>query len=162
LAAVALGIAAYAQIALYPDSSAAVKTERGSFLTSPASAPVLQETIDFVDSHTAPGEPILAVPADSGLSFMTDRPAALYDAMFLPGLLDPAADEREAIARLEAEHMRYAIVDNRRFVDYRYELFGIDYNRRLAAWIHRNGGPVASFGGGPRPGGTNPPTSFQI
>jgi len=162
LAAVAVGLAAYAQVALYPDSSAAVETARGSFQTTPASATAVQGTVDYIDSHTGPGEPILAVPADSGLSFMTDRPAALYDAMFLPGLLDSRRDELEAIARLEAEHVRYAIVDNRRFVDYRYELFGIDYNRVLAAWIHRNGPPVARFGGGERPGGTNPPTTFQV
>ena len=58
-----------------------------------------------------PGEPILALPADAGLSFMTDRPPALYNPMFLPGLLDSRADEVEAIAQLEAEHVRYAVVE---------------------------------------------------
>jgi hypothetical protein len=164
LAAVAIGLAAYAQVALYPDSSAAVNTERGSFLTTPASAPVVQETIDYVDAHTPPGEPVLAVPSDSGLNFMTDRPAPLYDAMFLPGLLDSRQDEREAIAQLEAEHVRYAVVENRRYVGYRYERFGGDYNRMFAAWIRRNGAPVATFGDTSTepPGGTNPPTSFEI
>jgi hypothetical protein len=162
LAAVAIGLAAYAQIALYRDSSALVSTARGSFVTTPASAPVLQQTVDFVDRHTSPGETILALPADSGLSFLSDRPAALYDAMFLPGLLDSRADEVAAIARLEAEGTRYAIVDKRRFDGYRYERFGIEYNRMLAAWIHRNGPPVATFGDGSRVGGTNPPTTFSI
>ncbi|HWA54665.1 MAG TPA: glycosyltransferase family 39 protein [Solirubrobacterales bacterium] len=164
LAAVAIGLAAYAQVALYPDDSAAVHTQRGSFLTTPASAPVLQETIDYVDSHVPAGEPLLAVPSDSGLDFMTDRTAPLYDAMFLPGLLDSRQDEREAIARLEAEHVRYAVIENRRYVGYRYELFGIDYNRMFARWIRRNGAPVATFGDtkAERPGGTNPPTSFEI
>jgi hypothetical protein len=162
LAAVAVGLAAYAQIALYPDRSVAVGTPRGSFVTTPAAAPALTGTLDFIRSHTTPGEAILAVPTDSGLSFMADRPAALYDAMFLPGLLDSRADEREAIARLEAEDVRYAIVDKRRFVGYRYELFGIDYNRPLADWIHRNGPPVASFGDGGRVAGTNPSTTFEI
>jgi hypothetical protein len=164
LAAVAFGLAAYAQVALYPDSSAAVNTARGSFLTAPGSAPVVQETIDYVDSHTAPGEAVLAVPSDSGINFMTDRPAPLYDAMFLPGLLDSRRDEREAIARLEAEGVRYAVVDNRRYTGYRYELFGVDYNRMFAAWIRRTGAPVATFGdtSAEPPGGTNPPTSFEI
>ena len=162
LAAVAVGLAAYAQLALYADRSVAVDTARGSFVTTPASAPALAETIDFIGSHTAPGEPILAVPTDSGLNFMADRPAALYDAMFLPGLLDSRADERQAVARLEAEGVHYAIVDKRRFVGYRYELFGIDYNRMLAAWIHRNGPPVASFGDGSGVAGTNPPTTYEI
>jgi hypothetical protein len=162
LAAVAVGLAAYAQIALYRDSSTLVSTARGSFVTTPASAPALQGTVDFIDGHTAPGETILALPADSGLSFLTDRPAALYDAMFLPGLLDSRADEVAAIARLEAERTRYAIVEKRRFYGYRYERFGVEYNRMLSAWIHRNGPPVARFGDGGTVGGTNPATSYAI
>jgi len=162
LAAVAIGLTAYAQIALYPDSSAVVSTARGSFVTTPASAPALQGTVDFIDSHTAPGETILALPTDSGLSFLSDRPAALYDAMFLPGLLDSRADEVAAIARLEAEGTRYAIVDRRRFDGYRYERFGVEYNRVLSAWIHRNGPPVTTFGDGGTVGGTNPATSYSI
>jgi hypothetical protein len=164
LAAVAIGLTAYAQVALYPDSSAAVNTERGSFLTAPASAPAIQGTVDYIDAHTAPGEAVLAVPADSGLNFMTNRPAPLYDAMFLPGLLDSRRDEREAITRLEAENVRYVVIDKRRFVGYRYEYFGRDYNRMLAAWIRRNGAPEATFGdtSAEPAAGTNPPTSFEI
>lgn len=162
LAAVAVGLAAYAQLALYSDDSAKVETPRGSFETTAASAPALQGTIDFIRSHTAPGEPVLAVPADSGLNFMTKRPSPLYDAMFLPGLLDSRADERAAIARLKAEGVRYAVVDKRRFVGYRYERFGIEYNRMLAAWIAGDGKPVATFGDGKRVGGTNPATSYAI
>jgi hypothetical protein len=162
LAAVAVGLAIYAQVALYRDSSVLVSTARGSFVTTPASAPALQGTVDFIDGHTAPGETILALPTDSGLSFLTDRPAALYDAMFLPGLLDSRADEVAAIARLEAEGTRYAIVEKRRFDGYRYERFGVEYNRMLSAWIHRNGPPVATFGDGGWVGGTNPATSYSI
>jgi hypothetical protein len=162
LAAVAVGLAAYAQIALYRDSSTLVSSARGSFVTTPASAPALQGTVDFIEDHTAPGETILALPTDSGLSFLTDRPAALYDAMFLPGLLDSRADEVAAIARLKAERTRYAIVEKRRFDGYRYERFGIEYNRMLSAWIHRNGPPVATFGDGGTVGGTNPATSYSV
>jgi hypothetical protein len=162
LAAVAVGLATYAQVALYRDSSAVVSTARGSFVTTPASAPALQGTVDFIEDHTTPGETLLALPTDSGLSFLTDRPAALYDAMFLPGLLDSHADEVAAIARLETEGTRYAVVEKRRFDGYRYERFGIEYNRMLSAWIHRNGAPVATFGDGGTVGGTNPATSYSV
>jgi hypothetical protein len=162
LAAVAIGLTAYAQIALYRDDSATVHTPRGSFVTTPKAAPALQGTIDFIDSHTAPGEPILAVPLDSGLHFMTNRPPALYDAMFLPGLLDSRADELAAIARLKAEHVRYAVIDQRRFSGYRFERFGVDYNRLFAKWLTRGGAPVASFGGPPRVGGTNPSNFYTV
>jgi len=56
------------------------------------------------------------------------------------------------------------VIENRRYVGYRYERFGGDYNRMFAAWIRRNGAPVATFGdtSAEPPGGTNPPTSFEI
>ena len=161
LAAVALGLATYAQAGLYGDDDATVDTPRGSFVTSAAAAPALQRTIDFVRARTAPGEPLLAVPSDAGLNFMTGRPPALYDPMFLPGLLDTRADELAAIAELDAEGVRYAIVSRRRFDGYDFERFGGDYNRLLMSRIEREGPPVAVFGDGVA-AGTNPSTSFAI
>jgi len=162
LAAVAVGLIAYAQVALYPDNDATVHTPRGSFVTTAAAAPGLQGAIDFIDSHTSPDEPILAVPSDAGLHFMTGRPAALYNVMFLPGLLDTRADEVEAIDQLEAAGVRYAVVSGRVFNGYGFRHFGGDYNQLLAARIEREGPPVASFGDGARVGGTNPATSFSV
>ncbi|HVD41394.1 MAG TPA: hypothetical protein VNC16_10390 [Solirubrobacterales bacterium] len=162
LAAVAVGLAAYAQVGLYRDDDATVDTPRGSFVTTAAAAPALQETIDFISSHSEPGEPLLAVPSDAGINFMTGRPPALYNPMFLPGLLDTRADELAAIARIDAEGVRYAVVSNRRFDGYGSSYFGGDYNRLLAARIEREGPPVAEFGNGEPAGGTNPATSFAI
>jgi hypothetical protein len=162
LAAVAVGLIAYAQIGLYRDDSATVHTPRGSFVTTPAAAPALQGTIDYIDSHTAPGEPIVAIPLDSGLHFMTGRPPALYNAMFLPGLLDSRADELEAIEQLKQEHVRYAVIDQRRFTGYRFERFGVDYNQLFGHWLTRSGAPVATFGGPPRVGGTNPSNFYTV
>ena len=162
LAAVAVGLAAYAQLALYPDYGAAVRTPRGSFQTSPVAAPALQGALEYVDARTQPGEPVLALPLDSGFNFASERPPALYDAMFLPGLLYGRADEQAAIARLEAEGVRYAVVDRRRFSGYPFQLFGEDYDVLLGGWIRRNGPPVASFGDGRRVEGTYPPTAYDV
>jgi hypothetical protein len=162
LAAVAVGLAAYAQVGLYRDDDATVSTPRGSFVTTAAAAPGLQATVDFIDAHTAPGEPLLAVPSDAGLNFMTGRPPALYNPMFLPGLLDTRADEVAAIAQLDSEHVRYAVVSGRNFDGYGFHRFGEDYNRLLAARIEREGPPVARFGSGPAVEGTNPATTFAV
>ncbi len=162
LAAVALGLAAYAQVGLYRDDDATVSTARGSFVTTAAAAPGLQGTVDFIRTHSAPGEPILALPSDAGLHFMTDRPQALYNVMFLPGLLDTRADEVEAISQLESAGVRYAVISKRRFDGYGFERFGDDYNGLLGDWVRRNGGPVASFGDGADAAGTNPSTSFAV
>jgi len=162
LAAVGVMLAAYAQVGLYRDDNATVHTPRGSFVTTAAAAPGLQGAIDYIDRHTEAGEPLLAVPSDAGINFMTGRPSALYNPMFLPGLLDSRADEVQAIAELDAERVRYAVVSARRFDGYRFSYFGGDYNRLLAARIKRDGPPVASFGAGDPVGGTNAATRFEV
>jgi hypothetical protein len=163
LAAAALGIALYAQVALYPDDNAEVHTARGTFITTAAAAPALQRTIDFVSSHSTPGEPILAVPSDAGLHFMTDRPPALYNVMFFPGQFSSRAEERAATAKLKAAGVRYAIVSQRLFVGYGFPRFGHDYDHLFASAILRSGNEVATFNTpGPVPGGTNPSHSYSI
>ena len=92
LAAVAAGIALYAAVGLYPDKGTTVHTAAGDYVGDSRSAGAQQQAIDFLRGHTAPGEPILALPADAGLYFLADRPQALYENMFLPGLLDTEAD----------------------------------------------------------------------
>ena len=93
---------------------------------------------------------------------MTDRPPALHDVMFLPGLLDSRADEREAIARLKREGVRYAVLSKRRFDGYGFSRFGVDYNRLLASFVERRP-PVARFGPGePAAAGTNPSRSYTV
>jgi hypothetical protein len=164
LGAVAAGLAAYALVALYPDQSTAVHTPRGTVMMDARAAQAFQPTVDYISRHTAPGEPILAVPADAGLYFMTGRRPALYDAMFLPGLLDSTADERAAIARLRREQVRLAVVGQRRFVGYGLTTFGVDYNRLLGSELQRHGGPVAVFGdsAAPAAAGTNPSRAYRI
>jgi hypothetical protein len=163
LAAAGLGLALYAQVALYPDESAAVHTARGSFFTNPEAAAPLQRTIDFLRAHTAPGEPIVAVPSDAGMHFLTDRPPALYNVTFLPGQFDSKAGERAAVTRLRQSAVRYAVISERRFVGYGHERFGVDYDRLLGAALMRPGGLVAAFSTpGPTPGGTTPSHSYAI
>jgi hypothetical protein len=82
--------------------------------------------------------------------------------MFLPGLLDSRADELEAIEQLKQEHVRYAVIDQRRFTGYRFERFGVDYNQLFGHWLTRSGAPVATFGGPPRVGGTNPSNFYTV
>jgi hypothetical protein len=163
LAAVALGLGAYALVALYPDQNTAVHTARGTFMTNAPAARALQPTLDFVRRSTSAGQPILALPADAGVYFMSDRRPALYDLMFLPGLLDSVADERSAVARLRREDVRLAVVGRHRFTGYSARWFGVDYNRLLAAYIRRDGPPMARFGGAaPAQSGTNPARAYSV
>jgi hypothetical protein len=164
LGAVAAGLAAYALVALYPDQNTAVRTPRGTVMMDARAARAFGPTIDYIGKHTAPSEPILVLPADAGLYFMTGRPPALYDAMFIPGLLDSTADERAAIARLRRGRVRLAVVGERRFVGYGFTTFGVDYNRLLGSELRRRGGPVAVFGdpGAAPEAGTNPSRAYRV
>ena len=99
-------------------------------------------------------------PLDAGLHFMTDRPPALYDAMFLPGLLDSRADELAAIARLEAEGVRYAVIDQRASAATASNTSASNTTSSSPPGSTRGGAPVASFGDGDRASAApTPPTS---
>ncbi|HEU5252501.1 MAG TPA: hypothetical protein VFU16_04135 [Solirubrobacterales bacterium] len=162
LGAVAAGIALYAAVGLYPDKGTVVHTAAGDYVADSRSAGAQQEAIDFLRTHTAPGETILALPADAGLYFLADRPQALYENMFLPGLLDTRADEREAIARLRREGVRYAVISNRDTSAFETGRFGSGYDRLLGRYL-RSGRLVASFGDlDAAPGGGNPSQGFRV
>ena len=162
LGTVAAGIALYAAVALYPDKGTVVHTAAGDYVADSRSAGAQQQAIDFVRSHTDPGEPILALPADAGLYFLSDRPQALYENMFLPGLLDTRADERAAIARLEREHVRYALISIRDTSAFETGRFGSGYDQLLGRYL-RSGRLVATFGDlSAAPGGGNPSQGFRV
>jgi hypothetical protein len=162
LAAVAAGIALYAAAALYPDKGTVVHTAAGDYVADSRSAGAQQQAIDFLRTHTAAGEPVLALPADAGLYFLADRPQALYENMFLPGLLDTKGDERAAIAQLRREHVRYALVSTRDTSAFEIGRFGSGYDRLLGRYL-RSGRLVQTFGDiDAAPGGGNPSQGFRV
>lgn len=162
LAAVAAGIALYEAVGLYPDKGTVVHTAAGDYVADSRSAGAQQEALDFIRTHTAPGEPVLALPADAGTYFLADRPQPLYENMFLPGLLDTRADERAAIARLEREGVRYALVSNRDTSAFETGRFGSGYDQLLGRYL-RSGRLVATFGDlSAAPGGGNPSQGFRV
>jgi hypothetical protein len=162
LGAVAAGIVLYTTVALYPDKSEVVHTAAGAYVADNRSAATEQQAIDFVRTHTRPGEPVLALPADAGIYFLADRPQPLYENMFLPGLLDTRADERAAIARLERERVRYALLSTRDTSAFDSGRFGSGYDRLLGRYI-RSGRLLATFGDpSAAPGGGNPSQGFRV
>jgi hypothetical protein len=163
LGAVAAGLALYALVALYPDQDTPVHTARGTVMMPAQAAQAFQPTVDYVQRTTRPGEPIVSAPSDGGIYFMTGRSPALYNVVFLPGLLDTVADERDAIARIRAEHVRLAVIGDHKLVGFGSTSFGHDYNRLFAAELEHNG-PAATYGDlkAELPGGTNPARVYRI
>jgi hypothetical protein len=162
LGLVALGLAAFALHGLYGDDSEPVRTARGTFVTAPAAAPALQGTLDAVAAGD-PSRPILAAPADGGLYFMTGRRPALTDVMLLPGLLDSAADERDAIARLQAQRVQTAVVATRDMSAFGPRRFGHDYNARLGSYLTTRATRSSAYGDQSVPAsGTYPSRGFVV
>jgi hypothetical protein len=126
-------------------------------------AQAFQPTVDYVERATRPDDPIVSAPSDGGIYFMTGRRPALYNVMFFPGLLDTVADEREAVARIRAEHVRVAVIGAHKLVGFGFTTFGADYNRLFAGELERNG-PVATYGDlkAELPGGTNPARVYRV
>jgi hypothetical protein len=163
LAIAAAGLVVYPLAGLYSDNNTEVRTARGTFVANDASAPALQRTLDLIEARTEPGEPIFALPSDGGVYFMADRPPATYEVMFLPGLIDSAADERRTIARLEREDVKLTVLSARDFSAFGFRTFGSDYDPLLGSWIHSGSRPIARFGDVAHPvAGSYPSSAFTI
>jgi hypothetical protein len=161
--AAAAGLAAYALLGLYAHEGGSVHTARGTFVEAAAAAAPLQDLTRRIESTTRPGEPILAAPSDGGIYFMTGRQPALYELMLLPGLLASPADEGAAIARLERTRVRLAVIAARDYGDYGRATFGVDFDRRLGAWLRSHTATATEFGDRSTPAaGTYPSRGFML
>lgn len=161
VAAVALAVHAY--VGLYRDNNTRVHTARGSYVASDRAAPQIQRTVDLIQRITPRRDPLLALPDDPGLHFMTDRPPALYEITFLPGTLDSVADERAAIRRLERDRPPLVVLGARRFDQYGRPEIGVDFNRLLLDYVRRAYRPAARFGDVDNPPrGSAPSEAFLI
>jgi hypothetical protein len=83
----------------------------GASVWAPADqARPIQEVVDFLRQHTAPGEPIFTYPAIPGFYFLADRPNATRFNHVFGGMASPR-DQEEMVAQLEA--VRYVVWDDR-------------------------------------------------
>ena len=103
------------------------------FATRPVGQAV-SEALDFIATHTAPGEAVAVLPEGSDLTFLSGRRMPLRHQILIPGLMSER-DEREAIARLESLRVHYVLIVNRPMREFGAEAFGLDYYQTLGQWI---------------------------
>jgi 4-amino-4-deoxy-L-arabinose transferase-like glycosyltransferase len=118
--------------------SATVRGPGGSIAAEPAEAALYQGAVDAIVRRTEPGAPILVAPMMTGLTVLADRETPLRELSLLPSALPEPADERAAIARLEAAGVRVVITDDRDWKGYGHGAFGTSFHRGLAFWVKRN------------------------
>ncbi len=113
----------------------AVATNRGTFYTPPELATSFQQALQFIQTHTRPGDSILSLPEGSDLNFLAARPTPERYEIFTPGFLDQAA-EKDAIQRLASSNTQFIFVMDRPTGEFGAKALGVDYYQTLMSWIY--------------------------
>jgi hypothetical protein len=133
-------------------ASYTVQTPHGAFRTTAAQGRPFSAAVRIIERDTRPGDAVLVAPQLQALEVLTGRRSALPQLSLLPGALPDAAAEQAAIARLDAAHVRVAVLDRRALKDYGNGAFGSTFDRVLHAWVTTRFRRVATVGGsGERP-----------
>jgi hypothetical protein len=118
--------------------SVVVSGPGGSLKADRADADAYRGALSSVVHLTKPGEAVLFAPQLSALYALSGRADALPDISLLPGMLNGVPEEQQAIARLDAAHVRVIVTDRHSFTEYGQGSFGTTFDRTLATWVARN------------------------
>jgi dolichyl-phosphate-mannose-protein mannosyltransferase len=110
----------------------------GSLAEAPAEAALYQRALDEIAARTEPGDKIFVTPLMTGLYVLSGHDSPLRQISSLPTALPEPADERDAIARLDAAPVNLVITDSRSWKGYGHTTFGDSFQRDVAAWVERN------------------------
>ncbi|MCW3001740.1 MAG: hypothetical protein JWQ20_1038 [Conexibacter sp.] len=137
-----------------------VRGTDGTMAATAADGEVYQAAVNLIQRETRRSDPILLAPQMTSLYVMTGRRDALPQLSLLPGALEDAAAQRRAIATLEAEHLRLAIIDRRPLTRYEHGTWGVEYDRLVGGWLHRNFTHITTLRG--RSAGGNEPRTLDV
>jgi hypothetical protein len=121
-----------------------IKAARGRYLTEPPLGEPISGALDYIRSHTAPGDELLVLPQATSINFFSERRYPFFEEIIHPGFL---TGEREARAIQEFDRRRIPLilVCNVASPEMRDKAFGIDYNQPLMHWIRENYRLAARF-----------------
>lgn len=114
-----------------------IATPRGTFHTAASIGPAYREALDFLATHTQPGEAVAVLPEGSDLTFFSDRRMPLRHQILIPGLMS-AGDESAAIKVLGLGEVRYVLIVNRPMREFGAVAFGSDFYQELGDWLDQN------------------------
>jgi hypothetical protein len=118
--------------------SATVSGAGGSLRVSTAEAPLYRAAIGAIDSASRPRDAIFIAPQLTALYTLTGRVDPLPEISLVPGALATPGTERAAIATLQRDDVRLALIDRHTFPEYGQTSFGRSFDRGIAAWIRRD------------------------
>jgi hypothetical protein len=110
-------------------------TARGTILVSPHMEENYRAAISFMKEKAALGEPVLSIPEDTSLYFLSETYSPSRVFLFLPGIMAPGRMTAEFIQEIESKHVRYLLWSNRIFWEYGAPIFGRDFDQEIGDYL---------------------------
>lgn len=131
--------------------TARFETPRGTMYFHPQdpAVPGFSEALARIVGETAPGDTVLAIPAETSLYFLSGRDTGLYETS-LVAVLRTEAEEVAYMQELLADPPRLVLLSDRSQSEYGRLGFGDDYGRLIAGWLLRRYEPGETVGLVPR------------
>lgn len=122
-------------------------TPRGTMRVFPLDpfVAVYRAALEHVLARTAPGDELLAIPAEASLSFLSGRGNRLYETGLI-AVLASAADDRAFAAELAAHPPELVLISNRPQNEYGRKEIGVDHGHAIARFVAEHYEREASFG----------------
>lgn len=114
----------------------AIRGTAGMLSAHPDLARRIEDTAAAIRRETPEGSGLAVFPEGELLNFLSGRPNAARQKLYLPGYLTDA-NEPAVIADLERAHPGAVVRWLRATGEYERGLFGSDYGREVAKWIER-------------------------
>jgi hypothetical protein len=128
-----------------PVPTTPLETPLGMIFTTPAAAAAVPKIVSFIESQTAAGHRVMILPEFPMMYAMTgtESPSRWFEVT--PGMLDDD-EEKKFISDAEAGQVDYVIITNRATPEYGVPYFGLDWGKKIYAWIVGNFELVGEFG----------------
>ena len=131
------------ELAGYTAAHVAVTGGVGTVLADTEHGGPFAAALAYVRQHLQPGEAIVAAPMEASFYLFAGRENVLHEDQLYFGYLTTPAEQRAAIARMQARHVRYVLVST---YGREHGAFGVGYMQDLGAWLHGSCRRVATYG----------------
>jgi hypothetical protein len=132
----------------YPirERSYVVSSERGILYASPEVGKGYSQALDFLESAKRQSQPVVILPEDTALYFLSGTRAPSRWYLVLPQVLAPGPATADYIEELARADPRYILISDRATPEFGLPLFGVDYGQQIMAWIGQHYRVVQQIG----------------
>lgn len=122
----------------YAQKNVRVKTDRGDiFCFGTLKTKRFWETVNYLRNNTAKDDKVVAFTETAAINFFSHRENPLKYYTFVPPLFDRIGEEK-IISMFSAAEVDYIVIMHRPTHEFGSPFFGIDYAKKMYAWILNN------------------------